>query len=135
VGEGSASRPGRSLPPGKTPYPLYRKLGGPEGRFGQMRKIQPPPRFDPGTVQPVASCCTDYATRPTHVILPLMYYLQVCLQALNLRSESKTFYVRSSELQRMVFTIPIHQNYTSFYTIEIDKSLYRHEVLDSAASL
>jgi len=25
-GEGSASRPGRSLPPGKTRYPLYRRL-------------------------------------------------------------------------------------------------------------
>ena len=30
-GEGSASRPGRSLPPGKTLYPLYMRLGGPPG--------------------------------------------------------------------------------------------------------
>jgi len=29
VGEGSASLPGRSLPPGKTRYPLYKRLGGP----------------------------------------------------------------------------------------------------------
>jgi hypothetical protein len=28
-GEGSVSRPGHSLPPGKTQYPLYRRLGGP----------------------------------------------------------------------------------------------------------
>jgi len=28
-GEGSASRPGRSLYPGKSRYPLYRWLGGP----------------------------------------------------------------------------------------------------------
>jgi hypothetical protein len=28
-GEGSASHPGRSLPPGKIRYPLYRRLGGP----------------------------------------------------------------------------------------------------------
>ena len=28
-GEGSASRPGRSLPPGKTRHVLYRRLGGP----------------------------------------------------------------------------------------------------------
>jgi hypothetical protein len=35
-GWGSASRPGRSLPPGKTRYPLYRRVGGPQGRFGQM---------------------------------------------------------------------------------------------------
>ena len=33
-GEGSASGPGRSLPPGKTRYPLYRSLGGPQGRSG-----------------------------------------------------------------------------------------------------
>ena len=53
-GEGSASRPGRSLPRGKTRYPLYSRLGGPLGRSGQVRKISPPPGFDPRTVQPVA---------------------------------------------------------------------------------
>jgi len=42
-GEGSASRPGRSLPPGKTRYLLYRRLGGPQSRSGQVRKISPPP--------------------------------------------------------------------------------------------
>ena len=64
-GEGSASRPGRSLPPGKTRYPLYRRLGGPHGRSGQVRNISPLPGFDHRTVQPVASCYTDYATRST----------------------------------------------------------------------
>ena len=34
-GEGLASRPGRSLPPGKTRYPLYRRLGGPRDRCGK----------------------------------------------------------------------------------------------------
>jgi hypothetical protein len=47
--EGSALRPGRSLPPGKSRYPLYRRLGGPQGRPGQLRKISPPPGFDPRT--------------------------------------------------------------------------------------
>ena len=28
--------------PGKTRYPLYRRLGGPQGRSGQVRKISPP---------------------------------------------------------------------------------------------
>ena len=65
-GEGSASRPGRSLPPGKTRYPLYKKLGGPQDRSEQVRKISPAPGFDPRTVQPVASRYTDYATRPTN---------------------------------------------------------------------
>ena len=65
-GEGSASRPCRTLPAGETLYPLYRRLGGPQGRSGQVRKISPPPGFDPRTVQPVGSRYTDYATRPTH---------------------------------------------------------------------
>ena len=40
--EGSASRPGHTLSPGKTRYPLYRRLDGPQGRSGQVRKISPP---------------------------------------------------------------------------------------------
>ena len=64
IREGSASRTGRSLPPEKTRYPLYRRLGGPQGRSGQVRKISPPPGFDPRTVQPVASRYTDWANRP-----------------------------------------------------------------------
>ena len=50
-----------ALPPGKTRYPLYRRLGGPQGRSRRMRKISPPPVFDPRTVQHVASSCTDWA--------------------------------------------------------------------------
>ena len=61
----SASRPGRSLPPGKTPYPLYRRLGGTQGWPGQVWKISPPPGFNPRTVQRVASRYTDWATQPT----------------------------------------------------------------------
>jgi len=64
-GEESASRPGRSLPPGKIRYPLYRRLGGPQGRSGQVRKISPPPGFDPRTVQPVASRYAVCVTRST----------------------------------------------------------------------
>ena len=60
-GERSASRPVRSLPPGKTRYPLYRRLGEPQGRSGQARKISPPPGFDPRTFQPLASRYNDWA--------------------------------------------------------------------------
>jgi hypothetical protein len=42
-----------ALPPGKTRYPLYRRLGGPHSRSGRVRKISPPPGFDPRTIQPV----------------------------------------------------------------------------------
>jgi hypothetical protein len=64
-GKWSAARPGRTLLPGKTRYPLHRRLGGPQGRSGQVRKSSPPPRFASRTVQLVASRYTDWATRPT----------------------------------------------------------------------
>ena len=54
-----------SLPPGKTRYPLYRNLGGPQGRSGWVRKISPPQGFDTRTVQPVASRYTDSYPSPT----------------------------------------------------------------------
>jgi hypothetical protein len=44
-----------ALTPGKTRYPLYTRLGGPQGPSGRVRKISPPPGFDPRTVQPVAN--------------------------------------------------------------------------------
>ena len=50
-----------ALPPGKTQYTLYRRLNGPQGWSGQLQKILPPLGFDPWTVQPEVSCCTDYA--------------------------------------------------------------------------
>jgi hypothetical protein len=52
-----------ALPPGKeTRYPLYRRL----------RKISPPPGFDPWTIQPVASRYTNYtipAQRGSHSVI------------------------------------------------------------------
>jgi hypothetical protein len=50
------------ITPGKeAQYPMYRRLGGLQGRSGRVRKISPPTRFDPRTVQPVASRYTDWA--------------------------------------------------------------------------
>jgi len=48
-----------ALPPEKTRYPLFRRLGGPQSRSGQVRKISPPLGFNPRNVQPVASRYTD----------------------------------------------------------------------------
>jgi hypothetical protein len=58
MGVGGQRHAPAALHPGKTRYPLYRRLGGPQGR---MRKISPPPGIDLRTVQPVVSRCTDYA--------------------------------------------------------------------------
>jgi hypothetical protein len=54
----SAPRPGR-FTPGKDPVLIVQGVGGPQGRSGRVRKISPPPEFDPRTHQPVASCYTD----------------------------------------------------------------------------
>ena len=60
-----------ALPPGKTRYPLYRRLVGAQDRSGRVRKIWPLPGFDPRTVKPVASCCTDWAIADhTHTHTP-----------------------------------------------------------------
>ena len=69
-GEWSVSRPGRTLPPGKTQYPLYRSLGGPHSRSGWVENLAPL-GFDPQTVQPVVNRYTDWATRPTYITLIL----------------------------------------------------------------
>ena len=37
--EWSAARPSRTLPTGKTPYPLYRRLGGPQARSGRAENL------------------------------------------------------------------------------------------------
>jgi len=50
-----------ALPPEKTRYLLYRRLGGPQGRTGRVRKFLPSPEFDSRTVQPLVSGYTDGA--------------------------------------------------------------------------
>ena len=64
-GEWSAARPGRTLPPGRTRYPFYRRLGEPQGRSGQGRKISSPPGFDPGPSSPVAQSLYRLSYRAT----------------------------------------------------------------------
>ena len=61
MGVGGQRHAPAALPPGKTWYPLYRRLGGPQCQSGQVQKISPPPGFDSRTVQPVASHYTNWA--------------------------------------------------------------------------
>ena len=60
-----------ALSPGKTRYPLYRRLGGPQGRSGHVRKIRPPPPgFDPrilkGTLKKNFILCSSSVVKDTH---------------------------------------------------------------------
>ena len=61
MGEGQRHGLAALLPGKETRYLLYKKLGGPHGRSGRVRKISTTQGFDPRTVQPVASPYTDYS--------------------------------------------------------------------------
>ena len=80
-GEGSAARPGRTLPPGKTRYPFYRRLGGPYGRSGRAENLVPT-GIRSRTVQPVVSRYTDWATQPIHIymipVFPAAIWISLC---------------------------------------------------------
>ena len=77
-GEWSAALPGRTLPPGKDPVPIYRRLGGPEGRCGRAENLVPT-GIQSRTVQPAVSHYTVWPTRPTEELISMknyeLYYL------------------------------------------------------------
>ena len=94
-GEWSAARPGRTLSPGKTRYPLYKWLGGPQGRSGRA-EILVPTGIRSRNVQPIVSRYTDWATRPTpasnyHFTLDTTYFLNIFLHIF--LNENSYFYV------------------------------------------
>ena len=61
----SAARPGRTLPPGKTRYPFYRRLDGLQGRSWRAENFVPT-GIRSWTVQSVISRYIDRATGHTH---------------------------------------------------------------------
>ena len=73
MGVGGQRHAPAALPPGKTLYPLYRRLDGPQGRSGRVRKTSPPSGLDPRTVQPVASRHIDWAIPAHKLYIPLKY--------------------------------------------------------------
>jgi len=77
-----------ALPLGTTRYPLYRKPGGPQGRSGRVRKISPPPGFDPRTVQPVPSRCTDCGL---YIIYAAQYITAFNVPTFNTQSLQRIF--------------------------------------------
>ena len=59
-----SSTPRLHFTPGKTWYPFYRRLGGPQGRSGQAENLIPT-GIRSQTIQPIVSRYTDWATWPT----------------------------------------------------------------------
>ena len=74
-GVGGQRHSSAALPLEKTRYQLCWSLGGSQRQSGRLRKISPPPGFDPRTVQAVASQYADYniPAYPTPWILIFIY--------------------------------------------------------------
>ena len=72
-GEWSAARPGCTLPPGKTQYPLYRRPGGHQGRSGQAENLVHT-RIRSQTVQPKS--LTTLTELPGPVCLGVVWNLK-----------------------------------------------------------
>ena len=73
-GEWSAARPGRNLPPEKTRYPFYRRLGGPQDRSGRAENLVPT-GIRSRTVQPVAQSLYRLSYRADHRLVGMMKWL------------------------------------------------------------
>ena len=74
MGWGVSPTPRPPLPPGKTRYPLYGRLGGPQGRSGWAENLVPT-GIRSWTVQSVVSRYTDWATWPNSLFCPSCYFV------------------------------------------------------------
>jgi len=81
-GEWSAARPGCTLPPGKTRYPLYRRLVGPQGRSGRAENLVPTGIRSP--VRPAPSQSLYRLSYRAHLVfdksVPRVYEQQFCMK-------------------------------------------------------
>jgi hypothetical protein len=92
--EGSASRPGRSLPPGKTRYPLYRRLGGSQGWSGTgVENLAPSTRLR-SPDRPARSQSLYRLCYPAHLQYRVTYKNNKDAQLCSFLSVSRTAWVR-----------------------------------------
>jgi hypothetical protein len=110
----STPRPCRFTPGKETRYPLYRRLGRPQGLSGLVLKISPPPRFDPRTVQLEASLYTDYAI-PAHYKIMLVY---ISVQAVPRRTVRANFLLH-------VFVLHVYWYYC-YCLILVNNSVFKY---------
>jgi len=90
-GEWSAARPGRTLPPGKTRCPLYRRLGGPQGRSGRAENSHP--HGDSIPDRPAYSQSLYRLSYPVQFIFSAAYSMSVEHVAIRISAVSVSFVV------------------------------------------
>jgi hypothetical protein len=97
-----------ALPPGKTRYPLCRRLGGPQGRSGRVRKIFPRRDSIPGPSSSKLVAVSTELSRST-----------ACAQCIN----SNVCFVQNCDMFRCIYiffseTFLIHLKLQNQYTIK-----------------
>ena len=109
-GEQSSERPGRTLPPGKTRYPFYRRLGGPQGRSGQVRKISSPTGDSiPGPSSPQSVAIKTELPGPHSIPVPSSP------QSVAIKTELPGQYTHQRFVSNKIYT-----------KVEVECSPYRH---------
>ena len=123
-GEWSAARPGRTLPPRKNRYPLYRSLGGPQGRSGG-RKISPHRDSIPGPSRPQSVAI------PTE--LPGPYIMKNYLPILKAHTSLMSYITNSME-HSLSYKLTVPQLVKKFSTFYGTRKFIRdrHSSLSSA---
>jgi len=116
-GEWSAARLGRNLAPGKTRYPFYRRLDGPQGRSGRTENLVPT-GIRSRTFQPVVSRYTDWATRHIYIYIYIYIYKEknICYYLIyyslyqlmpQMKSRRWYFSMRRQTIEGQDFTTPL----------------------------
>ena len=92
-GEWSAARPGRTLPPRKTRYPFYRRLGGPQGRSGRAENLVPT-GIRSRTVQPVAQSLYRLSYPAYYKCIYVCIYIYICTTYIRMYIHKPTYTTR-----------------------------------------
>ena len=132
MGGCSTPRHGRFIPGKENRYPLCRRRGGPQGRYGRGRKISPPPGFDPRTVKPVASRYTDWSI-PIDGTVPCGQYL--FYPAFTTLYEFEPPHCRSSEITHKVAPQPVGLLWTSDQPITETSTWQTHNTHNRQTSM
>ena len=126
-GEWSAARPSRTLPPGKTRHPLYRRLGGPQGRSGRAENLAP--HRDSIPDRPACSHSLHRLSYPAHANIKVKNTFHggnnitcsingKCRTAATLSTLEKCFCFRYITVNTM------HRNYNKYYNNNNNNGLH-----------
>jgi len=114
-----------SLPPGKTGYPLYRRLGGPRGWSGRVRKISSPTRIQ----SPDHLACSESLYRQIYpgsqILVRGCIKLTALCDAYRL-CNPRNFFGKMGNFPLSPPTAghPRHQQATSYYPVSLTCYLY-----------